>query len=153
MPSLAELHRAVAATVASKRLGTVVFVRYTVQDADVKAAPVRLAQSTAVVRDWIGQKLDRLAATVHPDGGQVALTLQFAEGATALVSFAKGKPRGDGVDLLVLGNRGSLTHDAGHAELSDELTDTALPAAEPGLLAWVERAMKSGKPEAAGDRP
>jgi hypothetical protein len=153
MPSLAELHRAVAATIASKRLGTIVFVRYTLQSEDREAAPKRLAQATAAIRDWVGQKLDRLHASAHPNGGQVALTLQFAEGATALVSYAMGRPRGDGVDLLVFGNHGSLTHDAGHAELSREQTDTALPAAEAGLLALIERAMKSGKPEATGDRP
>lgn len=152
MPSLAELHRAVAATVASKRLGTIVFVRCTLQNENTDAARTRLAQVTAAVRDWIGQKLDRLHASTNANG-QVALTLQFAEGATALVSFAKGRPRGDGIDLLLLGNHGSLTHDAGHAELSDEATDTALPDADPALVALIERAMKSGKPEAAGSRP
>jgi hypothetical protein len=117
MPSLAELHRAVAATIASKRLGTIVFVRYTIQDQDADSARTRLAQAVAAVRDWVGQKLDRLHASPRAPG-QVALTLQFAEGATGLVSFAlvNGRPPGDGVDLLVLGNRGSLTHDAGHAE-------------------------------------
>lgn len=152
MPALAELHRAVAATVASKRLGTIVFVRYTAQSENAEAVRTRLAQAIAAVRDWIGQKLDRLHASSNA-GGQVALTLQFADGATALVSFAKGKPRGDGVDLLVLGNHGSLSHDAGHAELSDAPTDATLPDAEPALVAMIERALKSGKPEAAGARP
>lgn len=154
MAALAELHQAVAATLTSKRLGTPVFVRYTLQGADEpKAALTRLAQTMAVVRDWIGQKLDRLHASASKDGGQVALTLQFAEGATALVCFARGKARA-GVDLLVLGNRGSLAHDAGQAELSDEPLDVTLPAADAALVALIEKALKSGKPEsAAGVRP
>jgi hypothetical protein len=153
MPSLAELHQAVAATLASKRLGTPVFVRCTLQGRDRTAVSRRLAQTVAVVRDWLGQKLDLLHSHSSKDGGQVALTLRFDGGATALVSHAAGSPRGDGVDLLVLGNRGSLTHDAGQAELTGDGLDTALPAPEPELLAWVERAIRSGKPEAAEGRP
>src|SRR5262245_13576031 len=134
MPSLADLHRAVAATIASKRLGTVVFVRYTLQDADPKGAIRRLAQAVAAVGDWVGQKLDRLHGQAAQDGGQVALTLQFAEGATALVCFTRARPQRDGLDLLVLGNHGSHTHDAGHADQSNEVLDTALPDADPALV-------------------
>lgn len=153
MAALATLHRAVAAAVASKRLGVIVFVRCTVQDAEAKNGVPRLAQTLAAVREWVGQKVDRLYATSHSDGGQIAVTLQFAEGATALVSFVQSRPRGDGVDLLVLGNHGSLTHDAGHAELSDEPFDVELPPPEPALVALIEKALKSGKPEVVGGKP
>jgi hypothetical protein len=151
MTTLADLHRAVQSTIASKRLGRPVFVRYTMQGLDKPERIVpRLAQATAAVRDWLGQSLDRIYATGTAAGGQVSLTLQFREGGTAQVSFARGQAHGNGIDLLVLGNHGAIYHDAGCANLWDE---PATPTAEPPdatLQALIQRALKSGKPEAVG---
>src|SRR5437588_12305016 len=116
MSTLADLHRAVQSTLASKRLGRPVFVRYLLCSQDKpEAALPRLAQLTAVVRDWIGQAVERVHAAGTPRGGQITLTLEFRGGATALVSWAAAPPRGDGIDLTVLGNHGALYHDAGAA--------------------------------------
>jgi hypothetical protein len=149
MTSLADLHRAVQSTLSSKRLGRPVFVRYTLQGLDKPETIVpRLAQLTAVVRDWLEQPLDRVYANGTVAGGQVTLTLQFREGGTAQISFAQGQPRGLGVDLMVLGNHGAIYHDSGSANLWDE---PATPLAEPpdaNLQSVIERALKSGKPEA-----
>lgn len=151
MTTLADLHRTVQSTIASKRLGRPVFVRYTLQGLEKPDKIVsRLIQATAAVRDWLGQPLDRVYATGIAAGGQVSLTLQFREGGTAQVSFARGKSHGDGVDLLVLGNHGAIYHDAGSANLWDE---PAAPPAEPpdaALQVLIERALKSGKPETVG---
>jgi hypothetical protein len=145
--SLADLHRAVQATLAGQRLGTPVFVRYLLQGPDApEAIPPRLAGLTAVVRGWLGQTLERLHAVGSTESGQVALTLQFREGATALVGFARGQPPGLGADVLVLGNRGALYHDAGCADPWEEAEAVTEPA-EPGLQAVIERALRSGKPE------
>ncbi len=150
MPSLEELHQAVQATLASKRLGKPVFVRYLVQGADRPEAVLpRLSQAAAVVRGWLGQPLERVHAIGSVDSGQVALTLQFRDGATALVSFARSQPLGDGVDLMVLGNHGALYHDAGSAVLYPEPLDAGKQP-DAALLAVIERALKTGKPEAAG---
>jgi hypothetical protein len=155
MPSLADLHRTVRTTLAGKRLGRPVFVRYTLHGPEPASAVVpRLAQLTAVVRDWLGQPLERVHAIGSADQGQVALTLQFREGATALVSFARGRPSGPGADVMVLGNHGALYHDAGSANPWDEAGD--LPdRPEPPLQAVIERALRSGKPEpvAGGTAP
>src|SRR5437879_5527695 len=94
MTSLADLHRAVQATLASKRLGRPVFVRYLLCSRDrAEAALPRLAQLTAAVRAWVGQPLERVHAAGTPRGGQVTLTLEFRGGATALVSWAAAPPR------------------------------------------------------------
>src|SRR5262245_20826336 len=86
VPSLSDLHRAIESVLASKRLGRPVFVRYLLQGLDKPEAIVpRLTQTAAVVRDWIGPPLDRVQAVGSPDSGQVAVTLLFREGATALV--------------------------------------------------------------------
>jgi hypothetical protein len=147
MSALADVHRAVRVVLDGKRLGMPVFVRYTLQGPEQPAAVApRLAQLTAVVRDWLGQPLERIHAVGSVESGQVALTLQFREGATALVSFARGRPQGPGADVLVLGNHGALYHDAGSSNPWDDAGD--LPdRPEPQLQAAIEQALRSGKPE------
>jgi hypothetical protein len=147
MATLAELHQAVRTTLASQRLGQPVFVRYLVQDLyEAETVAPRLAQITAIVRDWLRQPLERLYAIGTPANGQVALTLQFREGATAVVILACCQPRGPGVDLLVLGSRGTLAYDAGSAELWDETLEAAGPSAEPLIQAAIEQSLRSGQP-------
>jgi hypothetical protein len=150
MTTLADLHRAVQFTLATKRLGRPVFVRYLLCSRDrADAALPRLAQLTAAVRDWLGQSLERVHAAGTPRGGQVSLTLEFDGGATALVSWAAAPPRGDGLDLTVLGNRGALYHDAGSARLWEEAPLGPPPAADKTLLDLLARALRTGRPEAA----
>jgi hypothetical protein len=118
MPALADLHRAIADTLTGKRLGQPVFVRYLFQGTDAaKAIVPRLAQLTAAVREWLGQTLERIHADGSAESGQVSLTLQFREGGSALVCFARCRPGSWSVDVMVLGNHGALYHDAGSANL------------------------------------
>ncbi len=148
MTTLADLHRAVQSTLASKRLGQTVFVRYLLHNQDrPDAALPRLAQLTAAVREWVGQPLERVYAVGAPKSGQVSLTLEFHGGATALVSWAAAPHRGDGIDLTVVGNRGALYHDAGSARLADAGALPPAGAADKSLLAVLERAVRSGRPE------
>jgi hypothetical protein len=147
MGPLADLHRAIAATLAGKRLGKPVFVRYLFHGTeDAQAIVPRLVQLTAVVREWLGQSLERIHATGSTASGQVALTLQFREGASALVCFAHDRPHGSGVDVTVLGNHGALYHDAGSANLWPEEPE-APPQPEPILEKVIAQALRSGKPE------
>lgn len=147
MTTLADLHRAVGTTLASKRLGKPVFVRYLVQGlVKPENLPARLAQATAVVQEWLGQPLASIYAVGSVASGQVALTLQFREGGTALVGFGRGQPRGDGVDLMVLGNHGAIYHDAGSANLWDEPAAGGENAPDAAILSVIERALQSGKP-------
>jgi hypothetical protein len=142
MTTLADLHQAVQTTLANRRLGQPVFVRYllhTREPADTLL--LRLAQFTAVVRDWLAQPLDRLYALGSPESGHVSLTLQFRHGATALVTLAHAASGEEGADLLILGNHGALYHDAGSTVLWD------VRPVDPTLLAAIERALRSGGPE------
>lgn len=150
MLTLADLHRAVQNVLAGKRLGKPVFVRYTLQGSDkAEAVVARLARMTAAARDWLGQPLGRVYAAGSAEGGQVALTLEFREGGTALVSYARGPARGGGADLMVLGNRGAAYHDAGSGALWDEPDAGPDEKLDPKLLDVIGRALRSGKPEPA----
>ncbi len=149
MAALAALRRAVRATIDSKRIGTPVFVRLTLQGTEKDDALLaKLALGASLVVDWLGGGLERLYAIGSLAGGQVALTLQFANGGSAIVSFAQGAPRGDGVDLMVLGNHGAIYHDAGSADLWDEPADSADLTADRHLQAQIEEAIRTGKPVA-----
>ena len=92
------------------------------------------------------EPLERLYAIGTLESGQVSLTLYFRDGATALVSYALGVPRGNRVDLIVVGNRGAMYHDAGSASFSDEAALREGPK-DTIVQAAIERALRSGKPE------
>jgi hypothetical protein len=149
MNTLADLHRTVQAALAGKRLGKPVFVRYLYQGRDTAEAVLpRLARITAAVQDWLGQPLDRLYAVGSAAGGQVTLTAEGREGATALISFARD-PRRDGtVDLTVLGNHGALYQslDSGQSFSSTEKGPLEKEY-DPKLLAAIGRALQTGQPE------
>ena len=144
----ADLHRTVQTTLASKRLGTPVFVRYVFHGTG-KAPEIitRLARTVATVRGWLGQPLERMYAQGNVAGRQIALTLECRGGATALVTWIGTNPRGPGIDLTVLGNHGALYHDQGDANAWEETTFDDQQPADQALTPWIERALQSGRPE------
>jgi len=94
----------------------------------------------------VGRRLDSVYAAGSADSGQVGLALRFRHGATALVSYARGHDRDGGVDLLVVGNRGTVTYDA-----TADPVGPGTAKAPTKLLALLKRALRSGRAEAAGD--
>ena len=148
MTILADLHRAVQTTLASKRLGTAVFVRYQYH-APIKGQAVlaRLAKTTATVRDWLGAPLERILAQGTTANRHVTLLLEFRGGLTAVVTWVGTNGRGGNVDLTLIGNHGALYHDAGDAPLWDEAFAVDDVAPDKDLVTWIERAIKSGRPE------
>jgi len=153
MPTLTDLHRSVEATLASKRLGQPVFLRYlwqtTVGDAQ---ALDRLAHLAGVVESWFKQKLVGVFVVGSASAGQVSATLQFQEGASALLAVAKGKFRGGGVDLMLLGQRGAVYHDAGMDELWDEQLSLPLQPVDVGVRKALAESLRTGQPVPIGER-
>jgi hypothetical protein len=153
--TFADFQRSVQATLASKRLGTPVFVRCTFQG-QAKADTIlpTLTRLAGAAQEWLGQTAERVCTVGRLENGQVSATVQFREGGSAQVSVARGQALGDGIDLMILGNHGALYHDAGSGVLWDETTTPGDGAADRQLQAALERALQSGKPEAiAGARP
>jgi hypothetical protein len=146
---LDDLARAVQGVLAGKRVGKPVFVRFTLHGPG-KAEDIvpRLAGMVGAVRQWVGEPLARLYAIGSPRSGQVSLALQFHEGASALVSFARGKPHGDGIDLLLLGNHGSICYDSGTGPAWDGTARPGKEPPDPKLATAIERAIRSGRPVA-----
>ena len=147
--SLDDLDRAVRVVLSARRIGQPVFVRFTLHGPARSTTIIpRLARMVQLTAGWVGQSLARLHANGSLKGGQVCLTVQFAGGASALLSVARGPARGDGVDLMVLGNRGAVYQaDAGLPW--DGGADLGKGRADPKLVRLIERALRSGKPEGA----
>ena len=154
MSQLADLHGAVSHALSSGRLGTPVFVRYLYHRAlNGPAIGVRLVQTVRTVREWMGRGIERAHALGSLQSRHVTLTVEFRGGATALITWIGLPGRGDGVDLTVVGNHGSLYHDSGTAELWDEPAQVETIIADPALAALIDRALRSGQPESAGGQP
>lgn len=150
MTSLAELHQAVERNLASKRLGSVVFVRYLLNSqAKADTAVNQLALLADAVRGWTGQAVHRVYAIGSPRSGQVSLTVEFRGGATANITWTRSLGRGLGVDLFVLGNHGAMYHDAGTDPLWDEAATPLAGRPNQELVALIDRALRSHRPEPA----
>lgn len=143
MPSLADLHRAVRNTLRSERLGTPVFVRYHLEcTCPPDELLPRLATAAAEVRDWLDRPVGRIVAVGSAATRSIAVLVQLQQGATALVSCSPARQAAR-LDLTVLGNHGAIYHDLN----SGPLDETGLRA-DPELLGAIERAVRSGKPQA-----
>jgi hypothetical protein len=143
---IAELHRAVQGVLTSGRLGQPVFVRYhlacVVQPGNVVP---KLAGVATMVSGWLDQVPERVLARGDPNSGQVALTVEFHEGATALVSISCVPSSPKGVELALLGNHGALYQETGDCSLEE---DTQAYEADQGWRALIAKALRSGEPEA-----
>ncbi len=142
--TMQDLYRAVDA--ARPRIGHPVFVRYTrLGREDAGALVALLARMVADAKAWIGRPPERLWANGSARRGQVCVTVQFQSGATALVGYAAP---GDGLDLLILGNHGSMTYDSGIGFSGDTpLPYTLAEPADPRLQAAITRSLESGEPQ------
>lgn len=143
MGTLSDLHRAIAAVLRTKQVGVPVFGRYTLYLADEKQElPRPLLHLAEVVRGWMDQTLARVFTTEAGET-QLCLTMEFAGGATAIVSIVR-QPAGPGsADLILLGNHGAVYHEA--AFVTADLPKDFKP--DKSLQRAVDRSLRSKKPE------
>ena len=141
-----DLHRAVQHVLADKHLGTPVFVRYllTTQEKPGAILP-HLARIAGTIRSWLGQPLERVYALGQVKTGQVTLTMEFRGGSTGLLGWWSGP---QGIDLLVLGNRGAIYHES-ETSPARRAGPTSEEKPDAALLALIQRALASGRPEVA----
>ena len=145
---LGEIHRAVDETLATGRLGRPVFVRYSLQGLAARQPLVASAGAiAALVRRWVGQPVERVVAVGSEQSGQVAATLLFASGESAVVSCGSGRGPGSGLDLMIVGSRGVAYHDGGAANLWDQDSAPDPGPPDPALAEAIRRSLASGRPE------
>ncbi len=145
--NLVDLDRTVRGVLAGKRVGSPVFVRLTLHGPARPGEVVpRLARLARLALGWLGKPLARLHATGSPASGQVCLTLQTASGTTALVTLARGRARCDGLDLMLLGNRGAVYSGPGW----DGGLDLGAAAPDADLVRLIRRSLRTGKPAEGG---
>lgn len=148
------LEQNVQSVLARKRLGQPVFVRYTLCEPRKEEERLTyLARMTDAACRWLAQPLERVFAVGTLASGTINLTLQFRQGATALISLAASPCLGDSVDLMVLGNHGALYHDAGQGPQWNGGTRYRSTQTDAKLTGLIERALRSGQPEQVEGRP
>ena len=104
MASRAELHAAVAATIAGGRIGAPVFVRYIVHSSN---ADNHAKQLRSTVNAWMAHALEPCAEVRMETTGQVSECLQ-SDRALALVSISPIAEQIEAADVTVLGTRGAI---------------------------------------------
>src|SRR5262249_30733506 len=97
--------------------------------------------------------IERVLAQGSSASRHVTLLLELRGGATAIITWIGTTGRGAGVDLTLLGNHGTIYHDAGDAPLHDATFAPDDAAPDRDLVALVERALKSGRPESVIPTP
>lgn len=142
------LEQSIQGVIDHKRIGRPVFVRYTLLGAlQQEEMLALLSRMLDAARRWLGQPIGKIYAVGSMDAGQVSLTVQTTEGATALISVGRTRAGGDGIDLIVLGDHGAIFHDAGQRSFASGGARYRQPVGEPKWLRLIERALASGRPE------
>jgi hypothetical protein len=149
MPNLLdELSRTIAATIASGRIGRVVFVRATLAlDSGMPVEPLFHAVA-GLGTQWIGEPAESVYAAGSPQQHALATMLTFRGGQTALVSCGPAGAATPLIDLAVVGSRGAVYH---HAAAGAGWTMSPPVAAAAGseerFAAALRRSLASRRPE------
>jgi predicted dehydrogenase len=133
MAVLADLHRAVTATLADKRIGQPVFVRCIIYaKCDSTSPEKQLEPINARLQDWFGHYFECHHATIDEETGQASYCLTTPHGALGLVSFASTRAVVETVDLTLLGTHGAIYHAAELPPLMDEVPAPSPPRVATG---------------------
>ena len=104
------LTQAIEASLLTRQVGSLVFVRLTAALVDdVSGLHNALEASVQAVTDWFGLPPRRVYALGSPDREQMTVGLEFVSGSSALIALtlAHGQPQ---IDLAVIGNQGVIYH-------------------------------------------
>ena len=142
------LQTSVNAVIADGRIGSPVFLRCMMQarmtETDLVPA---IATLTAVANSWMPSPLERIYVLGSADATQATATVQYVGGQTAILSVNRiPDPPAEGINLMLVGNKGVIYHETpvGRHRLMNEPLDLH---GGKNLVALIERAMTTGKPE------
>ena len=152
------LYQAVSATLASGRISTPVFVRWTAsvaQSRDVLKA--QLAEMIACTNGWLAADVRQLYATGAETQGHLSLALEYATGGSALLALtlAHNRPY---MNLAIYGERGAVYHNDLMVLTGVEGIAAASSGSDPNaraILEAIDQSLAGKRPIAlfrAGDR-
>lgn len=123
-------------------IGPVVFVRANLELSADHGLLARIAASALeCAARWIASDVKSLFSQGSPKVGHISLTVEFANGACALIS-AEAAHSEPAAQLLLVGRNGTLRYD--DFPQPDHLREA--PAASTASIAWIEESLRTGKP-------
>lgn len=129
-------------TEATGPIGPVVFVRANYELTADHGLLTRLAAAALDnATKWIASSPKSVYSQGGVKSGYISLTVEFANGASALIA-AEAAHSDPVVQLLLVGRNGTLRYDDYPAP--HQLRDS--PPASPASIAWVEDSLRAGKP-------
>ena len=143
---LSWLDPVIGSRLAAGPIGAVVFVRANLElTADHGLLARVAAAGMESAARWIGSTAKSVYSQGGAKSGYVSLTVEFANGASALIS-AEAAHAEPVVQLLVVGRTGTLRYD--DFPQPSQLAESPSPAA--ASIAWVEQSLRSAAPVLRG---
>lgn len=148
MNNLDRASRCMSAAFQAKRIGTPVSVRIVAcSAANTEEVKRLLGQALGLAGDWLRAEVRRVTALGDFESGQVTVLVDFKQGQTAIISV--GTRTGDQslLEVVVVGNRGILSWEAGREDEWDP-EPSAPPVSDHvrPLLNAVRRSLDAHKP-------
>ena len=140
------LYQTVKEIVQNRRVGAPVFVRCVVQISSLESEHIGdvLATVLTMAGSWLEAVPLQIYAQIGAGARHISTTVRYAGGQSAIVSvYALADLTS--IDLMVLGNKGALYHDAGAIAPEFDITAEPLPIPE-WLMKAVNRSLAEGEP-------
>lgn len=143
---LRDVFDSVQSAIRQKSIGQPVFVRLTVFNLQTVSLLDLAARLLTAAQSWVSQKaVSVFAARDSAKGDHLSLLCRFADGATALIAVHRVAPKGDGIDLHVVGNKGALVFE-GLSATMPRAADSAGLELDAALHEAVSRAFETAGP-------
>lgn len=149
MRYLSWLDKTVGAQLSSDQIGKPVFVRAHLELTADHGLLIPLSEAgMAMTRRWLGASVRSIYALGGVTYGTVSLQVEFAQGQTALVSAELTNGDELSVQVLCVGQHGTLRFD----DFPDPvLVMQPIEAAKPQYRRYIERSLASGRPVGAAE--
>jgi hypothetical protein len=140
------LYETIKEIIDTECIGVPVFVRCAVQmESDGEYVEEILARTLSMACSWLEAFPFQIYAQTGNGSGQVTVTTHHTGGQTSIVSVNTAPGAKDGIDLILLGNKGAVYQDAETIPPGFDVTAEPLPVPE-WLRDAVERSLSAGRP-------
>lgn len=143
--SFAAATAAIGQALSTQRLGTPVAARVLVHTLnDARELPALTAHVAMVTCDWLGSAPRTLFAQGDVRGGQLTVLLRLEGGQSALVSVGTKSQRAPAMEIILFGNRGTLSWEGGEQDVEhDSPAGGAASETEQRLLVAIRQAIQT----------